>query len=64
MADNNNTQFKLDLDVADFLKNANHAFETINKLGDAENLAGLIGGLTKVTAAVAIVGATFFVLIS
>lgn len=60
MADNNNTQFKLDLDVADFLKNANHAFETINKLGDAENLAGLIGGLTKVTAAVAIVGATFF----
>lgn len=53
------TSWKLDLDTAEFMKKANQAFDTINKIGVAD-LSGLIGGLSKATLAVGTIAAAFY----
>lgn len=60
MADEEKTKFKLDLDNAAFVSNANQALESINKLGDKANLSGLIQGLEKATFAIGVVGVALF----
>jgi len=45
MADNEETSFKIDLDSEGFVNSANEAYESIMKIGEADNLKGLLKGL-------------------
>jgi hypothetical protein len=47
---------KLDLDATDLILGANKALASIEKIGDAKNVAGLVTGLKNVTAGLAAVG--------
>lgn len=60
MADDEDIKFKLDLDNESFLKAGLEAKESIMKLGDSENLAGLLEGLTSTGIALAAVGVAAF----
>lgn len=59
MADDKET-FVLDLDTKDFVKKALHAKDTVEGLGDASNLEGLLAGLTKTTMVLGVVGVAAF----
>ncbi len=61
MADNNET-FKISLDAKEFLESALRAKGSIESIGDSENLAGLMEGLLKASAAIAAVGVAAFAL--
>lgn len=52
--------WKFSLDIKEFTENALKAKGTIEKLGDAENLAGLTEGLLKTTTALGVVAAAAF----
>lgn len=60
MADDEDIKFKLDLDNESFLKAGLDAKESIMKLGDSENLAGLLEGLASTGIALAAVGVAAF----
>lgn len=47
---------KLDLDATDLILGANKALQSIEKIGDAKNVAGLVTGLKNVTTGLAVVG--------
>ncbi len=61
MADQNDTtKFKLDLDIKEFAEGASKAQGMISKIGNSENLEGLVSGLSRVTVALAAVGVAAF----
>jgi hypothetical protein len=61
MADENETStFKLDLDVAEFILNANQAKMSIQNLGGAEGISELVSGLGEATIAVGALAGAFF----
>jgi hypothetical protein len=60
MADEEKTVFSIDLDNADFLAKLTGIKNEILKVGSEENLSGLIGGLTKLAAPIAIAAAGVF----
>lgn len=54
--DNESVEFKLDLDTREFLEKLLHAKESVGRLGESENFAGLLEGLSKASLAIGVVG--------
>lgn len=61
MADSNDTsQFRLDLDTAEFIVQANQASLAIQGIGSSENLSGLIEGLASAAPLIGALAVAFF----
>ena len=62
MADSETQLLKLDLDNDSFIKKANEANESITKLGDVENLKGVLAGFESMGLALGVIGVTILAL--
>src|SRR5271165_6046167 len=60
MAEDTNLSFSLDLDSTEFISGAKGALETLQSLGEAENLAGLLEGFAELGIAVGAVSLAVF----